>query len=287
MSKHLTLALCLIFSVHTSYANQKAELADATYAQRDFNEAGVKKALEAVTLYGEAVAEEADSLAKLNLMLAQATAHYFLGTAMSVKDDRKAQHRAAMDVSDAIMTEMGVNAAKAHELTNQEISDILGRLEADQELILADAMYSKGINLAQWGSLNGLSSSIGQLPVVQGLMQNIEKLGYAQIAEYGPYRTLGRIQFKLPPILGGNLKESEKFLKSAYRKTLVSGQKYSLNAYNNIYLAETLHKQGKENQAIKLLQTFLAADPLTLKADSEPENREAIRLAEKLMDDWK
>ncbi len=286
MKQSLLVALCLVFSLN-SFANQKADEAAAAYAQRDFDEAGVKNALQAVDLYKEAVVAETDAVTKLNLQLDLASAHYFLGTAMDQKNDRKAQHQNAMDVADEVMIAMGVQPDDASEMSQQQVTALLNKLTDDEELILADAMYSKGINLAQWGNLNGIASSIGKLPIVLGLMERIDMLGYSSIHEYGPYRTIGRINFKLPKLLGGDLDKSEKYLKDAYRLTLVEGQRYSVNGYNNIYLAETLYKLGKETQAIKLIDLFLAADPSTLKVNNEPENNEALRVAQELADNWK
>ncbi len=286
MKQSLVVGLCLVFSLNT-FANPKADEAAAAYAQRDFNAAGVLKVQESVTLYGEAIAVETDAMGKLNLMLDLASAHYFLGTAMETKNDRKTQHQNAMDVADDIMSAMGVDPVKAPELTKDQVTALQNKMTDAEELVLSEAMYSKGINLAQWGSLNGIASSIGKLPVVLGLMERIEMLGYESIHEFGPYRTIGRINFMLPGLLGGDLDKSEEYLKNAYRNTLVEGERYSINGYNNIYLAETLYKKGAETQAIKLIETFLAADPGTLNADSEPENREAFRVAQELADDWK
>ena len=112
-------------------------------------------------------------------------------------------------------------------------------------------------------------------------------MGLESIHEYGPYRTIGRANFILPKIFGGDLAKSEKYLKDAYKNTLVQGQRYSVHPYNNIYLAETMYKAGKETQAKNLLDSFLAADITTLKEGQEPENREAMRVAQDLADDWK
>ena len=286
MYRCLLVAFCLVFSIQ-SFANVKADQAALAYAERDYDDAGVKKAQEAEALYGEAVLAEAVELAKLNLMLDQASANYFLGTALSKKSERKAAHQKAMDLADSILTSLGVAPDKAHELTQDQANALLNKLDADQELVVAEAMYSKGISLAQWGKLNGISSSIGKLPTVLGLMERIEMLGYESIHQYGPYRTIGRVNFVLPKIFKGDIAKSEKFLKDAYSKSLAEGQKYSINGYNNIYLAETMYKLGKETGAKKLLDTFLAADIGTLAEGSEPENREAMRVAQNLADDWK
>ncbi len=285
MYRCLAVAFCLIFSTQT-FANEKADQAAQAYAQRDFNETGIKFAQQAAGLYKEAVAVEADEATKLNLMLAEATAHYFLGTALGDKDERKEAHQKAMDLADGVMGAMGIDGGTAHDLNQTQINDLLNKLTDAEELLVAEAMYSKGINLAQWGRLNGIASSIGKLPNVLGLMDRIDMLGYKEIHEYGPNRTKGRIKFTLPKILGGDLDESEVLLKEAYRNSLVEGQRYSVNGYNNIYYAETLYKMGKENQAKRLIDIFLAADPKTLKADSEPENNEALRVAQELADSW-
>lgn len=285
MKQCLLGAICLLFSTIV-FANT-AEEAAAAYALRDYDAAGIQSAQKAVELYAQAISSESDETTKLNLMLDLSSAHYFLGTALDNKDDRKAEHQKAMDMADQVMSAFGVSADKAAQLSDAEITELLNKLDEQQEFILADAMYFKGINLAQWGNLNGIASSIGKLPSVLGLMERVEKLGYEYIHDYGPYRTIGRINYKLPGILGGDLKKSEKYLQDAYRKTLVPGQRYSINGFNNIYLAETLYKQGKETQAKKLLDIFLKADPTTLHADSEPENKEAFRLAKELADSWK
>ena len=285
MNRFLVMALCLVFSLQT-FANEKAVEAAAAYSQRDFNEVGIQNAAKATTLYGEAIAIETVELTKLQLMLDLASAHYFLGTAMDKKADRKEQHQNAMDTADAIMTTMGVDPTKAPEFTQEEVVGLLNQFDSDQELVLADAMYSKGINLAHWGNLNGIASSIGKLPKVLGLMERIEMMGYESIHEYGPYRTIGRINFVLPSVLGGDLSASERYLSDAYRSSLVTGQRYSMNAYNNIYYAETLHKSGKENQAKRLLDLLINADIATLKDGDTPENREALKVARELAEDW-
>ncbi len=270
-----------------SFANEKATQAYEAYEQRDYSQAGTKKVEEAIALFSEAIDAESDPAQVRELKVAQTSAYYFLGTAINDKDGQLAAHESAMAIADSLMEEMGVDSEQAHELSQNEIAQIKNSLDENEELTLAEAMYSKGISLSQWGKLKGISSSIGRLPEVLGLMDRIEMMGYESIHEYGPYRTIGRINFVLPKLFGGDLKKSEQYLKDAYRNTLPDGEQYSTNGYNNIYLAETLHKLGKENQAIRLLETFVSADFSTLADGSEPENREALRIAEELIKDWK
>lgn len=284
MSK-IVMALCLLLSIN-GHANEKAKAAEDAYALRDYTEAGIQNTETAATIYVELISNEADPVVKSTYQTKLASAYYFLGSALSKKAEKKAAHQNAMDVADQVMTTMGVDSAKAHELTDAEIVSLKNSLDDESELLLVEAMYSKGISLAQWGKLNGISSSIGKLPEVLGLMEKIEALGYADIHEYGPYRTIGRINFVLPGLFGGDLEKSEDYLKDATMKSLAPGQRYSINGYNNVYFAETLYKRGKETQAKAIIKAFRAADFTTLAVGNEPENREALRVADGLAADW-
>lgn len=270
-----------------AFSNTSAELAAEAFALRDFNEAGVQKVVEAIGLYEKALAEETDTTVALNLRNKKATAHYFLGTALSNKDEMIEEHEAAMSLADSVMSAFGVKPDTAHELSSDQIIQLMNALGDSEEAILAEAFYAKGISLAQWGNLKGAISAISRLPEVFGLMGQIEMMGQESIHEYGPYRTIGRIKFVLPADFGGDLESSEDYLKKATVATLAPGQRYSLNGYNNLYFAETLYARGKETLAIRVLQAFVEADFSTLPVGSAPENRQALAQANKLLIDWK
>ncbi len=283
---HKILFLSLLVLSNTVFGNELAQQAESAFALRDYNPAGVEKVKEAISLFDQALAVETDQNLKLSITNAQVSAYYFLGSALTVVDEKKAAHEKAMKLADSVMDSMGVNSQKAHELSQTQVNELMNKLSDEQEVLMTEAMYSKGISLAQWGSLNGIASSIGKLPEVLGLMDRIEWMGYSSIHEYGPYRTIGRINFMLPKLFGGDLEKSEDFLKRATQNTLAEGQKYSLNGFNNVYFAETLYKLGKETQAKRLLEIFINADFSTLTPGKEPENREALRLAKDLFDNW-
>jgi tetratricopeptide (TPR) repeat protein len=280
------LSAALVFSAQIGFASSLLEQADQAYAQRDYNDQGVKMVEQAIELYEQAMGEATDELDRLLILKQQATAYYFLGSSLSTTNTKKAAHETAMALAEQSMDILGVDGKKAHQLTHSQVNDIMNKLSDDQQLLLAEAMYAKGISLAQWGNLSGIASSIGRLPEVLGLMDRIEMLDKSHINQYGPYRTIGRINFVLPSLFGGDLAKSEEYLNQAYRLTLADGQRYSTNGYNNLYLAETLHKRGKETQAKRLLETFLNADFSTLAEGNEPENREALRVAQDLFESW-
>lgn len=286
------LALCLLFSVG-SYANDKALEAAKFYDLRDFNAEGIANVETSIDLFEEALTTETDGTLKLNYRNSIASSQYFVGTALpnndENKDAKKASFAAAMATADGIITELGVDVNKVHELTQDQVNATLNSLDPAQEAELAEAMYTKGTSLAQWGKLNGITSSLGKLPIVLGIMARIEMLGKKEIHNYGPYRTIGRIKFSLPKIAGGDNDEAIKKLGEAVKNTKAEGQVYSINGYNNIYLAQSLYKAGKENKAKEILQLFVDGDFNLLLVGYEPENREALRVAQGLLDgteDW-
>lgn len=288
----ITLALCLLFSTGT-FANDKATEAASFYDLRDYNEAGIENVERSIELFIEADAIETDATLKLNYRNSIASGQYFIGTAWESTEDNKEIKKAAfsdsMKTADGIITELGVDINKVHELTQDQVNAILNNLNPAQEIELAEAMYTKGISLAQWGKLNGITSSLGKLPIVLGIMARIEMMGQKQIHSYGPYRTIGRIRFTLPKIAGGDLDEAKKKLTDAVKNTKAAGQAYSVNGYNNLYLAQTLYKAGNENKAKEFLQLFIDGDFTLLAPGSKPENREALRIAQGLLDgteDW-
>jgi len=286
MFSKFTLVMSFVFSTQLVMAQSALELAAAEYGKRDYNAEGVRHVEAAIELYNQALNEELDQTAQLQIRGELATAFYFLGSSYESNKDKIAAHEKAMDLANQSIDALGADSKKIHELTAAQIAEISNKLSEERRLLLAEAMYSKGVSLAQWGSLNGVASSIGRLPEVLGLMDRIEMMNLSHINEYGPYRTIGRINFVLPSLFGGDLAKSEEFLTLAYRQSLVEGQRYSSNGFNNLYLAETLHKRGKETQAKRLIETFLQADVDTLAEGNEPENREALRVAQDLFDSW-
>lgn len=285
------LGLCLLFSFQ-SFANDKAVQAEQSYSLRDFNDEGVENVKVAIALYTEAVAVEADPVLAIGYRNSIASAQYFIGTALS---DEEKNNQAKLETftqsivtADAIITELGADVKTVHNLKQADVNALLANLNDAQESELAAALYTRGISLAQWMRLKGIGE-VGKRDVVFGIMETIRLMGKSSIHSYGPNRTIARMKFVLPTIVGGDNAESLKKLNEAIKNTKAEGKDYSVHGFNNIYFAQSLYKSGKETRAKEFLQLFVDGDFNLLLVGYEPENREALRVAQGLLDgsiDW-
>ena len=115
-----------------------------------------------------------------------------------------------------------------------------------------------GLEADMRGSLEGLS-------LVEKSEEHVQKvMAVAPSYEFGgPYRVMGRIKTKLPCLFGGDEEQAEKLLLTAVKL----GPGYLLN---QLYLADLYHKQGRDDEAMKLLVEVRDA-PIT--PGLEPESR--------------
>ena len=281
-----TLCIVLASTIVQAQSNQTNEQkAVEHYAQRDFNKDGIANVEKSIEYYKAAIDEESDNNKKLNLQTLLSQAYYFLGTAYEDEDVRKQSHKDGLEIAEAVVDALGVK--DPHELTKKQVEKIQAEKSVEEIQILMEAIYYEATNLAQWGRLNGITSSLGKLPEVIGNLDSIELFGYESIHHYGPYRTVGRIRFILPGLVGGDLEESEEKLKTTFKNTLADGEKYSVEGYTNVYLAETLEKRGKSSQAAQVIKAFIESDPATWAEDSIPENNQALERAKELAEEWK
>ena len=94
--------------------------------------------------------------------------------------------------------------------------------------------------------------------------------------EYGgAWRVLGRMNTKLPMLLGGDKELAEEYL----RKAVKMGPNYYLN---HLYLADALNRQERRKEAVSLLQQVMTGKPL---AGFEPETRLWQQVAQKALSD--
>jgi|GEM_PF-2198924 len=280
-------SLCLISG--GAHADSLSE-AQSKYAQRSFDEAGRQVVSEAISLYKESLAGAGDSLDKNMAYNGIAQGYYFLGTIPGAEKQKKADFLKSMEAALEVSKSFSID--KAHKLTPEEIQALSGRLSEKEQELLAKSMYFFGISLAQWGNLEGFGTSLSRLGEVKGNMKNIEAMGFVAIFDYGPKRTLGRIDFVIPAFLGGNKRRSQKTLLEVFKNTRAVDSegkklKYSLNGYTNVYLAEVFEATDQKNKAIALLENFVAAEPASLDPNMIPENTRAKEEALDFLKKWK
>lgn len=263
-------------------AEQQA-LARKAYSERDYSPAGIQKAQDAANGFAQLAAQAADAKEKAQYLVEASEALYFVGNASDGNPVKIDKHQKGIDAADKATKLLGV--PDVTKITDADIVNLKKRPAAEVAL-LAEAIYQRGVNLGQWGSANGVTESLGRWPELRDSMLAIVNLGYKEIHEYGPFRVLGRGYYKIPGILGGSNKKAEKYLSSAVSGSLAAGQTYSVNGYNNTFLAELLKDIGQEPKARDLLRAFVAADMTTLQPTLVPENRHAQKEAADLMASW-
>ena len=136
-----------------------------------------------------------------------------------------------------------------------------------------------------WLALNmgGLAEQGGArrgLKMVTEIVAEMEKAlqGNPAYDQAGPHRVLGRIYFECPqwPLSVGNLPESLSHLQAA---VAIAPE----NSTNHLFLAETLFKVGKKQEAHQELEEVLKATRHSLCAQFLEEDRQAAkRLLEKM-----
>jgi hypothetical protein len=289
----LTLAFCLnsASSVAAPLDDAQAAAANAetSFAARDFDAAGIQHAKDAAAAYEQlANSSSLDEQTRAQYAVKSAEAYYFVGSANTSDDAKLAFHAKGMAVADQALKFFKITDTT--KLTDADAARFLG-LAADQKALLAEALYQKGTNLGQWGSANGITSSIGKWPELRGDMEFIVKLKQKDIHDFGPLRVLGWAYFKLPGILGGDNSKSEKLLSTAVNSTLAkdasgAALNFSVNAANNTFYAQLLQDIDKTPQAKVVLKGFISADPATLKPGSEAETKHGQQEARDLLKKW-
>lgn len=257
--------------------------AQKAYDGRDYTNAGRASALQAAVFYGQLAQKATDPLKKAEYSTRQAGACFFLGDSAQDNNEKITQFGNGMALADGAVRAFGLN-----DLNNVSDADVQNLLKRPKEQlnVLAEALYVRGINQGQWGQANGVMQSLDKWPELKATMELIVKIGFKQLHEYGAYRTLGRGLFKIPELLGGDQAKAAKYLQVSVQGSLAPGQVYSVNGYNNLFYAELLHDQGQPDQAKKILQDYLKADPNTVLPGYAAESREAQRQAVEMLKSW-
>jgi hypothetical protein len=256
--------------------------AKAAYAAREYSAAGAAKSQEAADLYAQAAKTATDKKTQALALVGQSEALYFVGAANAAAEVKIEKHLAGLELADSVVKSYGIS-----DVTNVPAADItrLKALPADELALLGEALYFRGTNLGQWGNANGVMESLGRWPELRSTMEVIVNLGVFGAHEYGAYRVLGRGYFKVPGLFGGSNKQAEKYLSAAVKFTLAPGQVFSMNGYNNLYIAELYKDIGKEKEAKEILEAFVAADAKALNPPSYVEFLEAQKEAQVMLND--
>lgn len=121
-------------------------------------------------------------------------------------------------------------------LPDQQIQYLNSCIDHSQKALLRDpysgtAYFFKGLCLGHLGKIKGIWASLNIIGPFRENMEAAVKINPA-ISHGGPHRALGRLYFKLPGILGGDIKKSIDHL----RKAVDYGPRYWENHY---FLAES------------------------------------------------
>lgn len=268
----------------TDAAAKNAADAKAAFAQRDYTNAGIQSAQLAADLYGKAAAASTGS-AQANYLIQEAGAIYFVGDASTANDVKIDRHAKGIQFADAALKILGVDSVPA--LTDAQVADLKTKKSKDDLALIAEGLYYRGTNLGQWGQANGVVQSLSKWPELRRNMELISAFGFSNIHDYGAFRVLGRAYFKIPGLLGGDMKKATSYLKAAFEKTKFVldnvDQGFSKNGYNNNYYAEVLKENGDVATAKAILQKFIAGDASKIDPDGVVEVKQAQNAAKDLL----
>ncbi len=292
LSRFPVLALAFCASIALAEPSKYAEEAKVLFNQRDFTEAGIRRAKEAADLYEKAAIEAIDAKEKAQYWAARAEALYFVGSAVADDKQKVAAHDAGVKAADQAVKLLGI--ADITKISNDDIKKLNVSLAEEQRKELAEAIYQRGANLGAWGQAYGVLQSLSKWPELRRNMEIIELIGFVEIRDYGAYRILGRGYFKIPALMGGDMAKAERYLSTAFSKTKAKGYSISRHPYNNIFYAELLYQKGDEDKAIRILEELidvnyedlLKAEPGKMDPNGAVEFEEAQRTARELLNSW-
>jgi len=133
--------------------------------------------------------------------------------------------------------------------------------------------YWLGMNLAGLAEIGGAGRGLRLVPVIVDKMEVALGLDEAY-DQGGPHRVLGRVRCQAPcwPLSEGDMEKSLEHLRTAVRIA-------PRNSTNHLFLAETLYKLGKTEEALLELQLVLASSCHSVcPAGFRDDCREALRL---------
>jgi tetratricopeptide (TPR) repeat protein len=155
----------------------------------------------------------------------------------------------------------------ARMLPDQQVQYLNSCIDHSQKAILRDSRsgvgyFYKGLCLGRLGELKGMWNSLTIIKPFRKNMEAAVKINPA-LDHGGPHRALGRLYFKLPGILGGDIKKSIDHL----LKAVDYGPRYWENHY---FLAESYF----ENRQYRLARTELqSAMKIASQSNDDPDSK--------------
>ncbi len=274
-----------LFSSVAHAADSADQVAQAEFANRAYSAAGIVSATNAALDYDKAAQAAATPLLKAQYLIKESASYYFVGDATSDTAGKITAFLKGEGIADQAAKILG-NNIDVPSVQTPALNALKASLKPEELGLLGDALYYRAINLGQWGQANGVISSLSKWGELRHNLEIIDTLGLTAIHDYGSSRVLGRAYTKLPSLAGGDYKKALKLLSNAVSKTLVPGQIYSRDGYNNIYYADVLHELGNDDKARAILTAFVKGDPNTINPATVPELTEAQKEAKDDMAGW-
>ncbi len=233
--------------------------ADSTYdenftsAKQAFEKRGEspEKTRECISLGEKALGTAENPEQKFDALVLQSRCYYFMGL-LAKSDDEK----------------------KEIFLRGRYVGGLARDLLKDR----AEGYYYYGINLARWAEANGILNSLAER---HNLRRNIEAMltrtakddgkliPGKEYDSYGANRTLGIMYTRLPFFADGDAPRGLRYLREAVEKSV------ERNSLNVVYLAESLEKNDKNDEAKRVLDELLSFD-----VEGGPERYNPKRAAE-------
>lgn len=250
------LSIFLVISLVPAFADDESartrlKEATALYAER----AQPEKLAAALEVLAKAEGETQDKSIKYDILILQTKLLYFRAGHSNLGDKKKAAaYEEARDKAEAAIA---LNAT------------------------YADAYFWSAACLSRWAEIVGIPGNLIKKPTLMKLLGKIDGLKTREgkagetLEGYGSSRMLGRINFVLPPKLGGDYKTAVKLLKKARD----NAPTYASNIH---YYAEALYKEdATKGEAKDILDKLLKQDPKTYNLNRIPETEDEFEAAKK------
>ena len=229
------------------------ESAQDLYGERGLDTAGIAKAQEAADLYGT-LATTATDLEKVNLLIGQSEALYFVGLITQLNGDKKAAKKAfwkGYEVGLVAANLLGDKAADKQEAVNPK--------DPANGEVLALSMYWETVNILRWGKLNGIFQSLGKWKAIgQPRLEDMLRLDF-DVMNYGAYRSAGKALLTLPGNGTIDGKTGFDFLDEAYYEGEMEVGEFTLsdNMATVTFYLEALRKEKMVDEFCEIYNSMV------------------------------